>query len=99
MHLKKLYTCVRLSKRTSRVNLEPITLSFAVPFFAARPVMKSSQPCFISTVLLAYIYVNCTDKFHTLRRRAVRRVYTMFLRAQWKKMRDLWPLLFSVIVV
>ena len=36
----------------------------------------------------ARVYVSCEDKFHTLRRRVVRRVYTIFLRARLKKMRD-----------
>ena len=43
-------------------------------------------------VLMSYstscVYVNCADQFHTLRRRVVRRAYTIFLRARWKKMRE-----------
>ena len=37
----------------------------------------------------AYIYVDCANVFHTLRRRVVRRAYTIFLRTRSKKMRDL----------
>ena len=32
--------------------------------------------------------VNCADEFHTLGRRVIRRVYTIFLRARSKQMRD-----------
>ena len=34
------------------------------------------------------VYVSCAGEFHTLRRRVVRRVYTIFLHARSKKMRD-----------
>ena len=37
----------------------------------------------------ARVYVNCADEFHTLWRRVVRRVYTIFFaRTVEKKMRD-----------
>ena len=36
----------------------------------------------------ARVYVNYADEFGTLRRRVVRHVYTIFLRARSKKIRD-----------
>ena len=45
---------------------------------------------YLDTAVYAYstARVNCADEFHTLRRRVVRRVCTIFLRARSKKMRD-----------
>ena len=43
--------------------------------------------------ITARVYVNGADEFHTLRRRAVRRVYTIFPRS--KKCATHVPLLFS----
>ena len=40
---------------------------------------------FFSHYNTARIFVNCADKFHTLRCRVVRCVYMIFLHARWKK--------------
>ena len=43
--------------------------------------------------------INCVDKFHTRRRRVVRRVHTIFLRARWKKNARFMCLCYSVLWV
>ena len=49
---------------------------------------KIQRPIDNGTHSTACADVNSVDEFHTLRRRVVRRVYTIFLRARSKKMRD-----------
>ena len=56
------------------------------------------MPCVPSaTYSTAHIYINCTDEFHTLWCRVVRRVYMIFCAHGWKKCAIHVPLLFSAI--
>ena len=68
-----------------------------------RQVRLQASKSFTELTLVTYyrtsrVDVNCADKFHTLRRRVVRRVYTIFLRSRSKKCVIHLPLLFGAII-
>ena len=68
-----------------------------------RQVRLQASKSFTELTLVAYyrtsrVDVNCADKFHTRRRRVVRRVYTNFLRSRSKKCVIHVPLLFGAII-
>ena len=56
------------------------------------------MPCVPSaTYSTAHVYINCSDEFHTLWCRVVRRIYMIFCAHGWKKCAIRVPLLFSAI--
>ena len=91
------------------VQLKSSLLRQALPFRAffssldPTQVRPQASKSFTELTLVTYyrtsrVDVNCADKFHTLRRRVVRRVYTIFLRSRSKKCVIHVPLLFGVII-
>ena len=91
------------------VQIKSSLLRQALPFRAffssldPRQVRLQASKSFTELTLVTYyrtsrVDVNCADKFHTLRRRVVRRVYTIFLRSRSKKCVIHLPLLFGAII-